>query len=119
MSTMDNTQHGNYWTSLDNWPTATMTPWYLQGDGSLSPTLPTAATTAATTASSSSYSYDPTDPTPSNGGNNLLMNCGPLDQSAIEQRDDIVVSAYTPQWYFLDGTIQRIPLEILLALYFS
>ena len=87
MSTMDNTQHGNYWTSLDNWPTATMTPWYLQGDGSLSPTLPTAATTA-----SSSYSYDPTDPTPSNGGNNLLMNCGPLDQSAIEHRDDIVVS---------------------------
>jgi len=99
MSTMDNTQHGNYWTSLDNWPTATMTPWYLQGDGSLSPTLPTAATTA-----SSSYSYDPTDPTPSNGGNNLLMACGPLDQSAIEQRDDIVVSVIR-----LNGTSLTVP----------
>ena len=103
MSTMDNTQHGNYWTSLDNWPTATMTPWYLQGDGSLSPTLPTASTTAATTASSS-YSYDPTDPTPSNGGNNLLMNCGPLDQTAIEQRDDIIVSAIR-----LNGTSLTVP----------
>ena len=90
MSTPDNTATGNYWTSLDDFPTPKITPWYMHGDGTstdglLSPDIPTDE------AAMSVYDYDPEDPTPSNGGNNLLMKCGPLDQRDIENRSDVLV----------------------------
>ena len=97
MSTPDNTASGNYWTTMEDWPKNTMTSWYLQEDGTLKPTKPAQTVTkpslslASSSSSSSSYSYDPTNPTPTNGGNNLLMSCGPLDQRSIENRSDVVV----------------------------
>ena len=109
MSTPDNTVNGNYWTTMEDWPIKKITSWYLQGDGSLKPTKPAKSAKSAQsaqsaqsakpatepslslTSSSSSYSYDPTNPTPTNGGNNLLMSCGPLDQRLIENRSDVIV----------------------------
>ena len=90
MSNPKNTISGNYWTSLDDFPKKKITLWYLHGDGSstdglLSPLAPTDVS------ASSDYLYDPENPTPSNGGNNLLMSCGPLDQSQIENRSDVIV----------------------------
>lgn len=35
--------------------------------------------------------YDPTNPAPTHGGNNLEIKCGPLDQSEIEKRPDVLV----------------------------
>ena len=44
----------------------------------------------------STFVYDPTDPVPTVGGNNLLMRCGPLDQSALESRADVLVFTSAP-----------------------
>ncbi len=96
MSTSDNVKEGNYWTTLDDWPNRTITPWYLHGDGTLSSTKPTVADLTTSIPTSSTYDYDPSNPTPSNGGNNLLMHCGPLDQTAIENRSDVVVFTSAP-----------------------
>jgi len=76
---------GNYYTSLPNWPAYTSTNWYLNGNGVLSTSAPTAA-------GSLTYTYDPNDPSPSYGGNNLYSSshCGPLDQTKIENRTDII-----------------------------
>ncbi len=105
---------GNYWTTLPDWPTPAVTPWFLHGDGSLGPTKPAAtnttdtADTADTTggrverrrghSASTSYTYDPSDATPAIGGNNLLrpLQCGPLDQRPTEARDDVAVFTSAP-----------------------
>jgi len=76
-----------YWTSVETWPTATATPYYLQGDGGLSPNKPDAA--AAVT--QQSYVFDPSNPAPTNGGANLFIDCGPLDQAEIDTRADTLV----------------------------
>lgn len=85
MSSLDSTV-GNYWTSIDEFPAFTSTPYYMSSDGSLSTAAPTA--TGAHT-----YAYDPSNPAPTIGGNNLKLHCGPLDQTPKESRDD--VNTYT------------------------
>jgi len=76
---------GNYWSSIPAWPTPQNTDYYLNGDGTLTTTLPTKN-------GSATYSYNPRDPCPSYGGNNLLVNpCGPQDQTKqVESRADVL-----------------------------
>jgi uncharacterized protein len=76
----------NYWTSLEEFPTPTMTKFYLHGDGSVSNSPPSGSETA-----DSPYVYDPTNPVPTVGGNNLDMPCGPLDQAENDKRSDVLV----------------------------
>ncbi len=75
---------GNEWRYSDIWPINDLDRgWYLQSDGFLS-------TDAGETASIT-YQYDPTDPVPTRGGQNLNIDRGPYDQSALEGREDVLV----------------------------
>jgi hypothetical protein len=69
----DDSAVGNYWTTLDNWPERTVTPYYFRAGGGLS------TVASASTANSTSFKYDPSNPVPSMGGNNLKIKCGPLE----------------------------------------
>lgn len=76
---------GNYWTSVADWPEYTPTPLYFHADGTLSydrELLPISWT---------SYEYDPANAVPTEGGNNLMIACGPTDQSPTENRTDVLV----------------------------
>ena len=78
---------GQFWTTMDAFPDAKMTKYYIHGDGSASTTKPDDE--AAT--ESSSFIHDPTNPIPTNGGANLFLDCGPLDQAEIDARSDVLV----------------------------
>lgn len=83
---------GQYWTSLETWPTPKMTDYYFQADGSLSTSLPSSESVDQT-----SYKVDPANPILTVGGNNLppdiggSIHCGPMDQSEVDQRDDVLL----------------------------
>ena len=64
---------GQFWTTMDAFPPATMTPYYLHGDGTASLEPPASDTTPST-----SFVYDPSDVIPTQGGNNLFSDapCG-------------------------------------------
>jgi putative CocE/NonD family hydrolase len=94
---------GNYWTSLDRFPTPLPLNYYLvpgssSNRGSLTPAEPTGVDGGMST-----YIYDPTDPVPSTGGNNLEIKCGPLDQSPIEGRSDVLL---------FDSDVLTVPMAI-------
>jgi putative CocE/NonD family hydrolase len=82
----------NRWRDVDSWPLtkARETPWFLRRDGVLDLQPPGDETPDA-------YTYDPSDPAPTVGGPTSLpakmmrTNSGPLDQTRVEQRDDVVV----------------------------
>jgi predicted acyl esterase len=76
---------GNYWVTADDWPVFTPTLYYLQSDMTLTPQAP------VTTDGDTSFIYDPTNPCPTNGGSNLEIACGPLDQAEVEARSDNIV----------------------------
>jgi len=82
---------GQYWTSLEYWPTPRMVDYYLHADGSASTSHPSTSETKST-----SFKYDPADPVPTLGGNNLpdsiggSIPCGPLDQTPADQRADVL-----------------------------
>ena len=81
---------GQYWTSLEKFPTPVMTNYYLHADKTASLIPPT------TLDSASSYKYDPSDPAPTIGGNNLpdsiggTIPCGPMDNSPVDLRSDVL-----------------------------
>lgn len=83
---------GQYWTSLETWPTPKMTDYYFQADGSLSTSLPSSESGDRT-----SYKVDPANPIATVGGNNLppdiggSIHCGPMDQSEVDKRDDVLL----------------------------
>ncbi len=80
----DKSAPGNQWRTADNWPPpSTPTPLYLREGGKLSLTLPTESAKA-------SYVYDPKDPVPTLGGNNLMMDAGPMDQRPVSSRKDVL-----------------------------
>ena len=93
MSSNDDAGHkaGNYWTSMDAFPQAKATEFYLMGDKTISMNAPTSDSSAST-----QYKHDPANPIPTLGGNNLPASiggdipCGPLDQSPIDSRDDVL-----------------------------
>jgi hypothetical protein len=91
----------NVWRREAEWPLARaqVTPWYLHGggkagtrigDGSLGPAAPEAEPP-------DKFTYDPTNPVPTKGGNNLVgPPTGPFDQSAVEDRADVLVYTSSP-----------------------
>jgi predicted acyl esterase len=87
------TSAGNYWTTVDHFPSFIPTPYYLHANGrSVSTAGP------PTNSQSASIIYDPKDPVPSQGGNNLEIKCGPLDQTSVEegQRKDVLTFTTEP-----------------------
>jgi len=77
---------GNFWTTLDDFPVSQAKDFYLQDGGVLSETSSTDSSDSST-----SLVFDPSDPVPTQGGNNLEIPCGPLDQSEVEERADNLV----------------------------
>mmetsp|Transcript_16047 Transcript_16047/g.11574 ORF Transcript_16047/g.11574 Transcript_16047/m.11574 type:complete len:599 (-) Transcript_16047:241-2037(-) len=82
---------GQYWTSLETFPTPKMVDHFLHADGTATLLPPTPSESSSTT-----YKYDPADPVPTLGGNNLpdsiggSIPCGPLDQTPADQRSDVL-----------------------------
>ncbi len=91
----------NQWRGESEWPLARTqyTPYYLMskghaakinGDGLLSRTEPGHS-------ENDRFVYDPNDPAPTVGGNNLGgAPAGPYDQTAVEQRPDVMVYSSAP-----------------------
>ncbi len=77
---------GNVWRSASDWPIpASPARWYLHPGNSLGPTCPPGG------AEFVEYTYDPASPCPTLGGANLTIPAGPMDQSPVEQRPDVVL----------------------------
>ena len=76
-------EHGGMWKSAGDWPVpgTAFTPYYLHGDGGLSPQGPTEA------AASLSYDYDPRNPVPSIGGT-ITSGAPVMEGGAYDQRED-------------------------------
>lgn len=89
-STAEPDAPGNVWRQADDWPPPSQQkPLYLAPDGRLSskpPDEPAALT----------IRHDPFDPVPTVGGFNLVLPAGPMDQSLIEQRSDVLVFTSPP-----------------------
>jgi predicted acyl esterase len=82
---MDKSAPGNDWRTADSWPPAsTPTSFYLQPGGKLAAAPPSAAEGKL------SFVYDPKDPVPTLGGNNLMMDAGPMDQRPVSSRKDVL-----------------------------
>ena len=90
---------GNYWSSQDEWPTPTLTKFYMyNGGGSADGLLSTSAAGPASYGGQQTYAYDPKDPVKTMGGNNLYSNegCGPIDQRPVENRSDVLLHTSAP-----------------------
>jgi uncharacterized protein len=76
---------GNEWRTSDRWPPVDTvdTAYYLHGDRSLSTHAPGDSVPLT-------YTYDPRDPAPTVGGIQLTLPAGPMDQAAVESRDDVL-----------------------------
>jgi putative CocE/NonD family hydrolase len=77
----------NHWREEAEWPLArtVYTPYYLHGDGALSPETPGAGQAPKT------YTYDPQDPVPTLGGNIMRPELrGSFDQRPLDGRTDIL-----------------------------
>ena len=78
------------WRDLPSWPPASteqvlyLQPFGALGDEPPAPDLPP-----------STFTYDPADPTPSAGGA-AVMNAGPVDNRAVEQRPDVLTYTSEP-----------------------
>jgi putative CocE/NonD family hydrolase len=87
----------NRWRDEDGWPLARArdTNFYLRAGGGLSAEPPGEE-------QPDGYVYDPADPAPTRGGQTSLpgkflqTNSGPLDQSELEQREDVLVYSSEP-----------------------
>lgn len=83
---------GQYWTSLEKFPDPQFIEYYLHPDKTVSTSRPKQNEGSEST----SYIYDPSNPVPTAGGNNLPpgiggdIACGPLDQSELDKRPDVV-----------------------------
>lgn len=74
---------GNIWRTADSWPIpANHTPFYLDPHHSLTTQIPAKGMLA--------YLYDPSQPIGTQGGRNLFLKSGPVDQSPLEKRSDII-----------------------------
>jgi putative CocE/NonD family hydrolase len=85
----------NQWREEAEWPLsrAVDTDFHLRADGHLTPEPPSAAEQPE------EFTYDPMDPVPTTGGALLLSDefrAGPLDQTVVEARDDVLVFTTEP-----------------------
>jgi uncharacterized protein len=82
--TFDKSAPGNTWRTADSWPPpSTATSYYLTESHTLSTAKPSRA-------GKLSYISDPKDPVPAIGGNNLMMDRGPMDQRQVSSRADVL-----------------------------
>ncbi len=81
---------GNVWRTASTWPRAgvRVRNWYLTQGKGLTPQRPAAG--------SLSYAYDPRNPAPTVGGPQLLIPAGPMEQSRVEGRPDVLVFTSEP-----------------------
>eukprot|EP01064_Diplonema_japonicum_P010727 TRINITY_DN1795_c0_g4_i2.p1 TRINITY_DN1795_c0_g4~~TRINITY_DN1795_c0_g4_i2.p1 ORF type:complete len:593 (+),score=172.55 TRINITY_DN1795_c0_g4_i2:45-1781(+) len=87
---MDKSGPGNYWSTVERFPSFTERKYYLRSGGVLSEQQ-------ATEEAPLSYVYDPSRPVETRGGNNLMIKCGAMDQRVVEQnRTDVLVFASSP-----------------------
>ena len=78
--------HGGHWRDEQEWPLARtrFTPFYLHGDGSLSPEKP-AGDSATAGDGATTYRFDPANPVPSIGGNvSSLVEVGPMPRGITD-----------------------------------
>lgn len=88
--TEDKSAPGNYWRSADTWPPAAKsTPFYFHANKALDETKPGGDGRLT-------YKYDPQNTAPTVGGQNLLITKGPMDQSKVEERPDVLVFSSAP-----------------------
>jgi len=82
---------GNVWRTAAQWPPikTTATKYFLQADRSLKTAKPETTETL-------SYIYDPANPTPTVGGPQLTIPAGPMNQSKVEERPDVLVFTTAP-----------------------
>ena len=88
-------QGRNRWRDEQEWPPARaqLTPWYLNGDGSL------ARSRTSVDHAARSYVYDPNDPCPTCGGTLLLptqYTPGPINQASVMARRDVLTYTSAP-----------------------
>ncbi|GMH46700.1 hypothetical protein TrVE_jg373 [Triparma verrucosa] len=94
------TEAGQYWSTTEEWPEFAPTSYYLHADGTASTE---GQNEVEASEESTTYAYDPSNPVPTVGGNNLphsiggSIPCGPLDQSEVDDRDDVLVFETKPQ----------------------
>lgn len=82
---------GNEWKTAQEWPVpAKQVAFYLGEQNELATDLP------SFNSAEYAYRYDPNDPVPTIGGKNLFVKSGPMDQRAIEERDDVVLFTSAP-----------------------
>lgn len=113
MSSFDNVgvANGHYWTSLETFPTAQYDRWYLQPTGQLIIYPPDDVDCLNDTIAkrgSTEYIYDPRNPVPTQGGNNLFIECGPRDQALVDSRADVVTFQSEPfaELYVITGEVK-------------
>jgi putative CocE/NonD family hydrolase len=96
------TGEGRVRRELAAWPPAeaTLTAWYLHGDGRLGTTAPADGEPAGV----DRYRYDPADPTPSFGGPVLMSRDAVVDNGPLEARDDVLTFTTEP----LTATLEAI-----------
>jgi predicted acyl esterase len=82
--TLDKAAPGNQWRTSASWPPqSTATSFYLTSSHTLTAAKPSGKEKL-------SYVYDPKNPTPAIGGNNLMMERGPMDQRKVSGRADVL-----------------------------
>ena len=82
---------GNLWRTSDKWPVDSQKiSFYLTRNNGLSETKAQVETPPI------AYKYDPENLVPTIGGRNLFMDAGPMDQRAIEKRDDVLIFTSLP-----------------------
>jgi predicted acyl esterase len=91
MGPTDQSGPWNEWRAAASWPPpAEPVELYLRGDGGLGTRLP------PPDGEPRDYLFDPEDPVPTIGGANLNIEMGPMDQSAVEQRADVLTYRTLP-----------------------
>jgi uncharacterized protein len=102
---------GNRWRSAEGWPPPSRpTSYYLRADGALGPEPPPDDDGDARR----TYRYDPGNPVPTLGGRNLYLRAGPVDQRAVEARDDVLLFTGEP----LDAPLEttgRVVVELFVS----
>ncbi|MBM3846947.1 MAG: CocE/NonD family hydrolase [Verrucomicrobia bacterium] len=85
----------NLWRAENEWPLkrTVFTRYYLGGKNANSRSGGgTLSTQGSQEPANDRFSYDPENPVPSHGGNNLVgASAGPMDQSSVEDREDVLV----------------------------
>jgi len=78
---------------LDAWPKYKATSYFMTPNGKLEADGERGARMVA---KNLTYTYDPNHPVPTGGGNNLILKCGPKDQSSVESRPDVLIFTSEP-----------------------